>query len=430
MKISKFFLPTLKENPLEASVISHQLMIRAGMIRQTASGIYSWLPLGLKILQKVENIIRSEMNKSGALEILMPTIQPAELWLESGRYEVYGKEMLKIKDRHQRDLLYGPTHEEVVTDIFRNNIFSYKDLPKNLYQIHWKFRDEIRPRFGLMRGREFLMKDSYSFDIDEESSRRTYDLMYLTYFKIFRAMGLKPMAIRADTGAIGGNLSHEFHILANTGESVIFYDKKFDELANSDNIDIEAMQKLYAMADEMHNPDNCKLSPDQIITSRSIEVGHIFNFNVKYSKAMNAVIANKDGDKIFPQMGSYGIGVSRVIAAAIEANNDDKGIIWPKELSPFDLMIINIRGDDAECIKYSDKIYNLLQKKYDILYDDSNNQMGQKLAIADLIGIRYQIIIGPRNCKNNNVEVKNRSNGKKIEISLEDLLNNDLNNLL
>ena len=259
MKISNFFLPTLKENPLEASVISHQLMIRAGMIRQTASGIYSWLPLGLKVLRKVEAIIKKEMNKAGALEILMPTIQPAELWLESGRYEVYGKEMLRIKDRHQRDLLYAPTHEEVVTDIFRNNIFSYKDLPKNLYQIHWKFRDEIRPRFGLMRGREFLMKDAYSFDIDEESSHKTYNLMYATYLKIFRAMGLKAMAIRADTGAIGGNLSHEFHILADTGESAIFYDKKFDELANDDVIDVKKMQNLYALADEMHIDSQCNI---------------------------------------------------------------------------------------------------------------------------------------------------------------------------
>ena len=278
MKLSQYFLPTLKENPIDATVVSHQLMIRAGMIRQTASGIYTWLPLGLKVLRKVEKIIKEEMDKAGALEVLMPTIQPAELWIESGRYDAYGKEMLRIKDRHDRDILYGPTHEEVITDIFRKNVSSYKDLPKNLYQIHWKFRDEIRPRFGLMRGREFLMKDSYSFDIDEVNAKKTYNLMYETYFKIFRKMGLKPMAVRADTGAIGGDLSHEFHLLADTGESAIYYDKKFDELKN---LDVAEMQSLYAMADEMHVPEKCPISTDQLSSRRGIEVGHIFNFGLK-----------------------------------------------------------------------------------------------------------------------------------------------------
>ena len=290
MKLSQYFLPTLKENPVDATIVSHQLMIRAGMIRQTASGIYTWLPLGLKVLRKVEKIIRDEMDKAGALEVLMPTIQPAELWQESGRYDAYGKEMLRIKDRHDRDILYGPTHEEVITDIFRKNVTSYKDLPKNFYQIHWKFRDEIRPRFGLMRGREFLMKDSYSFDIDEISAKKTYNLMYETYFKIFRAMGLKPMAVRADTGAIGGDLSHEFHLLADTGESAIYYDKKFDELSESKSFDIEEMQSLYAMADEMHIQANCPIPQSQISSRRGIEVGHIFNFGLKYSKALEAAV--------------------------------------------------------------------------------------------------------------------------------------------
>ncbi|MFT6077042.1 MAG: prolyl-tRNA synthetase, partial [Rickettsiales bacterium] len=283
MRLSNYFLPTLKENPVDAKITSHQLMIRAGMIRQINSGIYSWLPLGLKILKKIENIIRDEINKAGCLEILMPTIQPAELWIESGRYDDYGKEMLKIKDRHNRDLLYGPTHEEVVTDLFRKNITSYKDLPKNFYQIQWKFRDEIRPRFGVMRGREFLMKDGYSFDIDFESAKKSYNLMYETYFRIFKKMGLDAVAVKADTGAIGGDLSHEFHILADTGESEVYYDKKFDDLRKSPEIDIKAMQNLYAAADEMHKPETCPIDSTQIASRRGIEVGHIFHFGDKYS---------------------------------------------------------------------------------------------------------------------------------------------------
>ncbi len=432
MKITKFFLPTLKEAPIDATVASHQLMIRAGMIRQTASGIYSWLPLGLMVLRKIENIIRREMNESGALEVLMPTIQPSELWIESGRYDVYGKEMLKIKDRHQRDLLYGPTHEEVVTDLFRKNISSYKDLPKNLYQINWKFRDEIRPRFGLMRAREFLMKDSYSFDIDEEKSKETYNLMYKTYIKIFLSMGLKPIPVKADTGPIGGNLSHEFHILAETGESEIYYDKKFEDLFLKKDFDISEMQDIYAMADEMHDPKKCNIPEDRLAIKRGIEVGHIFNFKDKYSKAMNSMVLDRNGEKIYPQMGSYGIGVSRVAAATIEANHDEKGIIWPKEISPFDVALINIRGEDESCKQYCEEIYlNLQNKNIAVIFDDSNATMGQKLSIADLIGIPYQIIIGPRNVANKTIEIKNRSSGNKIEIELDKLyLSQDLSDIL
>ena len=363
MKLSNYFLPTLKENPIDATVVSHQLMVRAGMIRQTASGIYTWLPLGLKVLRKVEKIIKEEMDKAGALEILMPTIQPAELWIESGRYDAYGKEMLRIKDRHDRDILYGPTHEEVVTDIFRKNVNSYKDLPKNLYQIHWKFRDEIRPRFGLMRGREFLMKDSYSFDIDDASAKKTYNLMYETYFKIFRKMGLNAIALRADTGAIGGDLSHEFHILAETGESAIFYDKKFDELTKLKDFDIAEMQKIYAMADEMHDEKKCPIALDQLSSRRGIEVGHIFNFGLKYSKAMEASVMGASGEKIYPNMGSYGIGASRVVAAAIEANHDANGIIWPKEIAPFQVALINVRSGDELCDKTCEEIYSKLENK-------------------------------------------------------------------
>ncbi len=423
MRLSKYFLPTLKENPIDATVISHQLMIRAGMIRQTASGIYSWLPLGLKVLRKVEKIIKEEMDKAGALEVLMPTIQPSELWIESGRYEAYGKEMLRIKDRHDRDILYGPTHEEVVTDLFRKNITSYKDLPKNLYQIHWKFRDEIRPRFGLMRGREFLMKDSYSFDLNAEDARKTYDLMYETYFKIFRKMGLKPIALRADTGAIGGDLSHEFHILADVGESAIFYDKKFDELSEEQEIDIAQTQKIYAMADDLHIPEKCPIPADQLVSRRGIEVGQVFNFGLKYSKAMEASVMGAGGEKIYPNMGSYGIGVSRVVAAAIEANHDENGIIWPAQISPFDVILINIRIGDEACDKACEELYLKLKNQgFEVLYDDTKNSLGQKFSVADLIGVPTQIIVGPKSLALGKVEVKNRKNGEKTEVLLEKIL--------
>ena len=422
MRLSKYFLPTLKENPIDATVVSHQLMVRSGMIRQTASGIYSWLPLGLKVLRKVEKIIKEEMDKAGALEVLMPTIQPAELWIESGRYEAYGKEMLRIKDRHDRDILYGPTHEEVVTDLFRKNIASYKDLPKNLYQIHWKFRDEIRPRFGLMRGREFLMKDSYSFDLNAEDARKTYDLMYETYFKIFRKMGLKPIALRADTGAIGGDLSHEFHILADVGESAIFYDKKFDELSEEQEIDIAQTQQIYAMADDLHIPEKCPIPADQLVSRRGIEVGQVFNFGLKYSKAMEASLMGAGGEKIYPNMGSYGIGVSRVVAAAIEANHDENGIIWPAQISPFDVILINIRVGDEACDKACEELYSRLQNKgIEVLYDDTKNSLGQKFSVADLIGVPTQIIVGPKSLALGKVEIKNRKTGEKSEASLDEV---------
>lgn len=420
MKLSNYFLPTLKENPIDATVVSHQLMVRAGMIRQTASGIYTWLPLGLKVLRNVEKIIREEMNKAGALEVLMPTIQPAELWQESGRYDAYGKEMLRIKDRHDRDILYGPTHEEVVTDIFRKNVTSYKDLPKNLYQIHWKFRDEIRPRFGLMRGREFLMKDSYSFDIDEVNAKKTYNLMYETYFKIFRKMGLKPMAVRADTGAIGGDLSHEFHLLADTGESAIYYDKKFDDLKN---FDVAEMQSLYAMADEMHVVEKCPIPADQLSSKRGIEVGHIFNFGLKYSKAMEASVMGPDGQKLYPNMGSYGIGASRVVAAAIEANHDANGIIWPSEIAPFQIALINVRSGDELCDKVCEEIYQKFSSRgIEVIYDDTKASLGQKFSIADLIGIPTQVVVGPKSAAAGKVEVKDRKTSEKKEVEISELL--------
>ena len=425
MRLSNYFLPTLKENPIDAKITSHQLMIRAGMVRQINSGIYSWLPFGLKVLNNIANIIRDEINKAGCLEILMPTIQPAELWLESGRYNDYGKEMLRIKDRHNRDLLYGPTHEEIITDLFRKNISSYKDLPKNFYQIQWKFRDEIRPRFGVMRGREFLMKDGYSFDVDYQSSKKSYDLMYATYFKIFKRMGLDAIAVKADTGAIGGDLSHEFHILANTGESEVFYDKKFDDLRKAENVNIKAMQSLYAMADEMHQPESCPIPLEQIYSKRGIEIGHIFHFGDKYSKAMGAKIANQDGKEIFPQMGSYGIGVSRLVAAMIEASNDEKGIIWHKSVAPFAVGLINLKSGDELCDKICEDIYKkLLAKNIEVLYDETKSGAGQKFANMDLIGIPTQIIIGPKGAVSGLIEVKDRKTGEKEELNLEKLLAN------
>lgn len=423
MKLTNYFLPTLKENPIDATIVSHQFMVRAGMIRQTASGIYSWLPMGLKVLKKVENIIHEEMAKIGALEILMPTIQPSDLWEESGRFDTYGAEMLKIKDRHDRDMLFGPTCEEVITDIFRKNVTSYKDLPLNLYQIHWKFRDEIRPRFGVMRGREFLMKDGYSFDLDEKKAKETYQEIYKSYFKIFKKMGLNAIALRAANGEIGGELSHEFHILAKSGESEIFYDKILEEKINSGEFDFDEMQKIYAVADEMHDDKNCPIPFNRLASKRSVEVGHIFNFGQKYSKAMEAGIMNNDGKKIYPNMGSYGIGVSRVVAGAIEANHDENGIIWPKEIAPFDVYLINIKNGDEMSDKLCDEIYqNLKNKNIDVIYDDRKASLGQKFSNADLIGIPTQIIVGPRSAAIGKVEIKNRQNGEKQEINAADIL--------
>ena len=353
----------------------------------------------------------------------MPTIQPKELWIESGRYDDYGKEMLRIKDRHDRDLLYGPTHEEIVTDIFRKNINSYRDLPKNLYQIQWKFRDEIRPRFGVMRGREFLMKDGYSFDVDFESAKKSYNLMYETYFKIFKKMGLDAVAVKADTGAIGGNLSHEFHILANTGESEVFYDKKFDELRKSPEINIEEMQKLYTAADEMHDPKKCPIPADKIASRRGIEIGHIFHFGDKYSKAMKAAFLNQDGKGTVPQMGSYGIGVSRLVAAIIESSHDERGIIWPESVAPFQVAIINLKAGNENCDRLSEEIYQKLNKQnIEVLLDDTKNGAGQKFANMDLIGVPNQVVIGPKLAEQNLVEVTNRKSGEKQEVKIDQLL--------
>lgn len=422
MKLSQYFLPTLKEKPIDTKIRSHELMVRTGMIRQVTSGIYSWLPLGLKVLENIRKIIKQEIEKTGALEIMMPTIQPKELWQESNRYDSYGKEMLRIKDRHNRDMLYGPTAEEVVTDIFRKNINSYKDLPKNLYQIHWKFRDEIRPRFGVMRGREFLMKDGYSFDIDDDSATKTYNKIYESYFKIFRKMGLKPIALKAENGAIGGDLSHEFHILAESGESAVYYDKKFDELSQSSDFDVETMQEIYAMADEMHDESKCQVKKEDLQIKRGIEVGHIFKIGTKYSKSLKAKVTGPNDEEIYPIMGCYGIGVSRVVAAAIESNNDEKGIIWPKEIAPFQIILINLKTNDEICKNFCDEIYQKFQENnIDILYDDLKNSTGQKFSKANLIGIPTQIIVGPRAAKERKIELIDRKTQNKTEILFDNI---------
>lgn len=398
-------------------------MLRAGMVRQTGAGLYNWLPLGINVLRKIENIVREEMNKAGAVEILMPTIQPAELWQESGRYDDYGKEMLRVTDRHDRNMLFGPTAEEVVTDIFRNNVKSYKDLPLNLYNIQWKFRDEIRPRFGVMRGREFLMKDSYSFDLDKESARETYNIMYEAYLKTFKRLGLTAIPVRADNGAIGGDMSHEFQVLAETGESEVFYDAEFEKLIEEDQVDIAKLHSLYAAADEMHNVNNCPVPSDRLKNKRGVEVGHIFNFGTKYTASMNASVLDAEGKKTFPNMGSYGIGVSRLVAAIIESSHDDNGIIWPESVAPFKSGLINLRGKDEACSKYCDEVYAHLQKAgVDVLYDDTKDSAGKKFASMDLIGLPWQLAIGPRSIESGKIEIKNRKTGEKQDLSLAETI--------
>jgi prolyl-tRNA synthetase len=424
MRLSTYFLPTLKENPTEAQIVSHRLMLRAGMIRQSSAGIYSWLPLGLRVLKRVEQIVREEQDRAGAQEILMPTLQPAELWRESGRYDDYGKEMLRITDRHEREMLYGPTNEELVTDIFRSFVKSYKDLPKQLYQIQWKFRDEIRPRFGVMRGREFLMKDNYSFDLDFEGAKHSYDTMYACYLRTFARMGLRAIPVQADPGAIGGNMSHEFQVLAETGESQLYYDAAFDSLWSGEGEpDIAALKTLYAAADEKHDAAKCPVPADRLKTARGIEVGHIFYFGTKYSKPLNAVVAGPDGNPITVEMGSYGIGVSRLVGAIIEASHDGAGIIWPEPVAPFRVGLINLRAGDAKVDAACDDIYAKLQSMgIETLYDDKDERPGPKFARMDLLGLPWQMIVGPRGLEKGQVELKNRKTGERAELSLDDAL--------
>jgi prolyl-tRNA synthetase len=421
MRWSRYFLPVLKETPADAQIISHQLMLRAGMIRQSSAGIYSWLPLGLRVLSKVEQIVREEMDAAGAHEILMPAIQPAELWQESGRYEDYGKEMLRVTDRHERPMLYGPTHEEVVTDIFRRSVKSYRDLPINLYQIQWKFRDEIRPRFGVMRGREFLMKDNYSFDLDFEGAMRSYDNMFLAYLKTFRRMDLTAMPMRAESGAIGGNLSHEFQILASTGESEVFFDAAFEEIDFlHDQLDIAALKSLYAATDEQHDLASCPVPAERLRTGRGIEVGHIFYFGTKYSEPMGATVMGPDGQEVPVEMGCYGIGVSRLVGALIEAFHDDAGIIWPEPVAPFKVGLINLRVGDAACDAAVDRLSAALEQAgVETLIDDREESAGAKFATMDLIGLPWQVVIGPRGVRQGVVELKERATGARVELSAD-----------
>ncbi|MEC7094164.1 MAG: proline--tRNA ligase [Pseudomonadota bacterium] len=431
MRLSHYFLPLLKETPKEAQIASHRLMLRAGMIQQSSAGIYSWLPLGKKVLDRIAQIVREEQNRAGALEIMMPTIQPAELWQESGRYDDYGAEMLRIRDRHDRDMLYGPTNEEQVTDIFRAHVRSYKALPLNLYHIQWKFRDEVRPRFGIMRGREFLMKDAYSFDLDADRAREAYNRMFVSYLKTFARMGLTAIPMEAETGPIGGDMSHEFIILAETGESGVYFHRDWldaDLVTSVDYSDdlqpvVDRFTSLYARADEKHDPADCPVAEADLMSLRGIEVGHIFYFGEKYSAAMGATVAGPDGANVPVHMGSYGIGVSRLVGGIIEASHDDKGIIWPRSVAPFDVAVINLKPGDSDCDAAAEDLYGKLQGAgCDPVLDDRDERPGAKLASIDLIGIPWQIVVGPRGMANGVVEVKNRASGEAVELSPESAL--------
>ncbi len=432
MRLSRYFLPILKETPKEAEIVSHRLMLRAGMIRQESVGIYAWLPLGLRVLRKIETIVREEQNRAGAIELLMPTIQSADLWRESGRYDDYGKEMLRIKDRHERDMLFGPTNEEMITEIFRSHVRSYKDMPLNLYHIQWKFRDEVRPRFGIMRSREFLMKDAYSFDLDAEGARLSYMKMFASYLRTFNRLGLTAIPMVADTGPIGGDLSHEFIILAATGESEVFCHKDYLDFptppAGIDFDDRAAMRQvfdkwtsLYAATSEKHDAAAFDAIPQASrVSARGIEVGHIFYFGTKYSAPMKAVVNGPDGKEHAVHMGSYGIGPSRLAAAIIEAHHDEAGMIWPDAVAPFDAVVVNLKVGDAACDGACGQIVEGLAKAgREALYDDRDERAGAKFATADLIGVPWQVIVGPKSLAEGKVEVKHRRSGERETMSVE-----------
>ncbi|MGV3633749.1 MAG: proline--tRNA ligase [Pseudorhodoplanes sp.] len=436
MRLSRYFLPILRETPKEADIVSYRLMLRGGMMRQEAAGIYAFLPLGLRVLNKICDIVREEQNRSGAIELLMPTIQSAELWRESGRYDAYGKEMLRIKDRHEREMLYGPTNEEMITDIFRAYVRSYRDLPLNLYHIQWEFRDEVRPRFGLMRGREFLMKDAYSFDLDQAGARHSYNKMFVAYLRTFARMGLKAIPMVAETGPIGGNLSHEFIILASTGESEVFchrdyldfavpgQDVDFDDVAGL-QATVDRWTSLYAATSEKHDAAAFGALPEvSRVSARGIEVGHIFYFGTKYSEPMKAVVAGPDGAEHPVHMGSYGIGPSRLVAAIIEASHDDAGIIWPESVAPFRVAILNLKQGDAATDSACEKLYAELQARgVDTLYHDLDERPGSKFATTDLIGIPWQVVIGPKGLAAGQFEVKRRADGTREMLSPDEVLN-------
>jgi prolyl-tRNA synthetase len=430
MRLSRFFMPILRETPKEAEIVSHRLMLRAGMMRQEAAGIYAFLPLGLRVLKKIEQIVREEQNRAGAIELLMPTIQSADLWKESGRYEAYGKEMLRIQDRHEREMLYGPTNEEMITDIFRSYVRSYKDLPLNLYHIQWKFRDEVRPRFGLMRGREFLMKDAYSFDVDQAGARHSYNKMFVAYLRTFARLGLQSIPMRAESGPIGGDMSHEFIILASTGESEVFChneylsfavpraDVNFDDVAGL-QATVDKWTSLYAATSEKHDPAAfAKIPGDKQVSARGIEVGHIFYFGTKYSEPMKAVVSGPDGIERPVHMGSYGIGPSRLVAAIIEASHDDAGIKWPEAVAPFKVAILNLKQGDSATDAACESLYrDLSAKGIETLYHDLDERPGSKFATADLIGVPWQVVIGPKGLAAGTLEVKKRADGSRENLS-------------
>ena len=434
MRLSRYFLPILRENPKEAEIVSHRLMLRAGMIRQEAAGIYSWLPLGLAVLQKIENIVREEMNRAGAVELLMPTLQLADLWRETGRYDAYGPEMLRIKDRHEREMLYGPTNEDMITAIFRASTRSYRELPKILYQIQWKFRDEQRPRFGVMRGREFLMKDAYSFDLDEAGARRAYHRMFVSYLRIFARMGLRIIPMRAETGPIGGDQSHEFIILADTGESAVYCDSAVLDLPippqdvdyDGDLVPIvKAWTSLYAATGDVHDTARfeAETPAERRVATRGIEVGQVFYFGDKYSKPMNALVAGPDGVERPVQSGSYGVGVSRLVGALIEANHDEAGIIWPESVAPFKVGLANLKvGDEATDAACARAAAALEKAGVEVLYDDTDDRPGAKFAKLDLIGLPYQLVVGPKGLAAGKVELKTRATGERVELPLEEAL--------
>jgi len=432
MRLSKYFLPTIKENPKEAEIVSHRLMLRAGMIRQASAGIYTWLPLGFKVLKKIEDIVRDEQVRAGAIEVLMPTIQSADLWKQSGRYEDYGKEMLRITDRHDREMLYGPTNEELITDTFKNGVKSYRDLPCNLFHIQWKFRDEVRPRFGIMRGREFLMKDAYSFDLTAAEGRKSYNKMFVSYLRTFDRLGLKAIPMAADTGPIGGDMSHEFIILAETGESEVYCHRDLIEFDVPDadldyDSDLEPIiakwTAPYAATDEEHDAERFAAEVDEKdrLQARGIEVGHIFFFGSKYSKPLNLAVQDSTGQQVAIESGSYGVGVSRLVGAIIEASHDDNGIIWPKSVSPFDVGLINLKAGDEATDAASENLYGRLTKdNIDVLYDDTNNRAGAKFSNMDLIGLPWQLIVGPRGVAAGEVEIKCRASGERETLSIDE----------
>jgi prolyl-tRNA synthetase len=435
MRISQAFLPVLKESPADAQIVSHKLMLRAGLVRQTAAGIYAWLPLGFRVLKKIEQIVREEQDRAGAIEMLMPTIQSADLWRESGRYDAYGPEMLRIRDRHEREMLFGPTNEEMLTALFRDDVKSYRDLPRTLYHIQWKFRDEVRPRFGVMRGREFLMKDAYSFDLDEAGARQSYYTQLLAYLRTFQRLGIRAVPMKAASGPIGGDLSHEFIVLAPTGESEVFYDAAFEEFdwAQSDLRygDAEGLQKLfdqvsstYSATDETHDEGRwAEVGEDRRRTGRGIEVGHIFSFGDKYSAAMGLKVSGPDGNMVTPMMGSYGIGVSRLVGAIIEASHDDAGIVWPESVAPWKVGLVTMRGHDQPTVSAAEGLYAKLESAgVETLYDDRDERGGVKLGSMDLIGLPWQVIVGPRGIASGTVELKRRSTGEREELSLESAL--------